>query len=353
MFHSNNSSKNMNRDLRSLLQKYHEGKISLNEEIILAEQIADPSLSETNHLLKEDIQQYFNMQGNKNADLKHVLDEIHHRIHLRQSAKKNDKILQLYRLASKVAALLFIPLMVLSLTLLLNKNAPDEQLASLEIIAPKGARVNFELPDGTTGFLNSGSTLSYSSAFADNRQVQLSGEAYFDVAHDQSHPFTIEANNNEIQVVGTRFNLTAYPEDNTELVLEEGKVLFKSPNMKSAIDLLPGQRLTQKEGKIELEEVETWKYSAWKEGKLVFRNDSMKELALRISRWYNVDVEVDIDNSGLEAYTFRGVFEDDPLEEVLRLLKMTSPIDYKILNRHENTDGTFSRKKVIITKNNP
>jgi ferric-dicitrate binding protein FerR (iron transport regulator) len=341
----------MEKNLASLLQKYQEGKLGLNEEILLAERLADASVAETSILLKKDLQQHLEGPQNEKADLKHVLNEIHHRIHLKQSAKKKDKIYQLYRWASQVAAVLFVPVLVLSLFLLLNKKTPDGQFATLEIIAPKGARVNFELPDGTTGFLNSGSTLNYSSAFAHNRHLQLSGEAYFDVAHDQSHPFIIEANKNVIQVVGTKFNLTAYPsETNTELVLEEGKVLFKSPAMKSAVDLLPGQRLTEKNGKVELEEVETWKYSAWKEGKLVFRNDSMKELARRISLWYNVDV--DVDDSGLEAYTFRGVFEDDPLEEVLRLLKMTSPIDYKIYNRQENTDGTFGRKKVVITKNN-
>jgi len=341
----------MEKDLTALLQKYQEGKLNLNEEILLAERIADPSLSEADHFLKEDIQHHFNTPKTGKADLRHVLSEIHHRIHLKQSAKRSQKIHRLYRSASQIAAILFVPLLVFSTFLLFDKNESEGQLTMLKVVAPKGARVNFELPDGTTGFLNSGSTLSYSSAFAANRHVQLSGEAYFDVAHDQSHPFVINANSNEIQVVGTKFNLTAYPfEKNTELVLEEGKVLFKSPGMKSAIDLAPGQRLTEKDGKVELEEVETWKYSAWKEGKLVFRNDSMKELALRISRWYNVDV--DIDDSGLEAYTFRGVFEDDPLEEVLRLLKMTSPIDYKIYNRMENTDGTFSRKRVIINKNN-
>ena len=341
----------MEKNLKLLLQKYKTGKLSLSEDLLLAEIIADPSIAGVDNHLQKDFSQCFESSENEIRNLDHVLHEIHHRLNIKQSEKKKTPVYQLYHWASRVAAIFFIPLLMLSLFLLLNNKTPNNQEAMFQVVVPEGARVNFELPDGTTGFLNSGSKLIYSSVFTVNREVHLFGEAYFNVAHDQLHPFMIEANGNEIQVVGTKFNLTAYPHEmNTELVLEEGKVLFKSSEMKSAVDILPGQRLIEKNGKVKLTDVEPWKYSAWKEGKLVFRNDSMEELARRISHWYNVDVE--INDEGLEAYTFRGVFEDDPLEEVLRLLKMTSPIDYRIQNRQENTDGTFSRKKVVITKKN-
>ena len=76
----------------------------------------------------------------------------------------------------------------------------------------------------------------------------------------------------------------------------------------------------------------------------------MDELARRISRWYNVDVQ--IDDKGLEEYVFRGVFENDSLEEVLRLLQLTSPITSRVEDRQPKADGSFSKKRVIITKNN-
>lgn len=339
----------MEEDLKILLQKYQEGKISLQEELILAEKLADPSVPEADRLLRTDLNQSLERSPEERKDLEHVLHQIHHRIRLKQSEKGKSKVYRLYRWTSRVAAILFVPLLAVSLFLVLDGHPEKERAVMLQITAPQGARVNFELPDGTTGTLNSGTRLNYSSAFSENRHVELVGEAWFDVAKDKRHPFLIDVNENRITVTGTRFSLAAYPADKiTELVLEEGKVLFESATLNTALEIVPGQRVTEKYGQVEREEVETWKYTAWKEGKLVFRNDSMVELARRISRWYNVDVE--IRDEGLEEYKFRGVFEDDSLEEVLRLLRMTSPIDYEIHDRKLNADGSFSRKQVILTQ---
>ena len=339
----------MDRDLKILFQKYQDGKISLPEELLLAEKLADPAHSEADHFLKADLQQSLDGAPLVEKDLTHVLHGIHHQIHLMQTARNRSKRYRLYHWSSRVAALLFFPLLVISLFLMLNDRSAQQNAAMLQVLAPKGARVNFRLPDGTTGILNGGSRLSYAAVFSETRQVILAGEAYFSVAKDKKHPFIIHVNEDEVKVVGTKFSLAAYPSDkSTELVLEEGKVLFTSPVLKSPVELMPGQRLMEKGEKVERSEVETWKYTAWKDGKLVFRNDSMEELARRISRWYNVDVE--IEGQGLQEYLFRGVFEDDSLEEVLRLLKMTSPIDYEIHDRQANADGSFSRKKIILTK---
>jgi transmembrane sensor len=339
----------MKEDLKILFQKYQEGKISLEEELMLAEMLADPGSIEADHLLKSDLDQSLDQIPEDKKNLDHVLHEIHHYIRLRQSEKEKKTVYRIFHWASRAAAILFIPLLAATLYFLLNHTRSDQNDVMLQVVAPQGARINFELPDGTTGTLNSGSELNYFSGFLKNRHIKLVGEAWFDVAKDKQHPFTIDANENRITVVGTRFSLSAYPADKTtELVLEEGKVLFKSAVLSTAMEVAPGQRVVEKDGKVERTEVEPWKYTAWKEGKLVFRNDSMEELARHISRWYNVDVE--IRGEGLKEYRFRGVFEDDPLEEVLRLLKMTSPIDYEIYDRQSNADGSFSRKQVILTK---
>ncbi|MGV8092581.1 MAG: FecR family protein [Mangrovibacterium sp.] len=339
----------MEKDLKILFQKYQEGKINLQEELILAEKLADPSISEADHLLRTGLNQSFENSPEEIRNLDHLLHEIHHHIRLRQSEKEKKTVYRISRWASRAAAILFIPLLAATLYLQLHNTKSDRNDVMLQIVAPKGARVNFELPDGTTGTLNNGTRLNYSSGFAKNRHVELVGEAWFDVAKDKQYPFTIDANENKITVVGTRFSLSAWPADKTtELVLEEGKVLLESAALSKAIEVAPGERIIEKEGKVERNKVESWKYTAWKEGKLVFRNDSMQELARRISRWYNVDVE--IRGEGLKEYKFRGVFEDDPLEEVLRLLKITSPIDYEILDRQSNADRSFSRKQVILTQ---
>lgn len=339
----------MEKDLKILFQKYQEGKISLQEELILAEKLADPGNSEADRFLRNDLARSLSRIPEEKKNLDHVLHEIHHHIRLKQSEKEKKTVYRIFHRASRVAAILFIPLLAVSLYFQLSQTKSDRDDAMLQVIAPQGGRINFELPDGTTGTLNSGTRLAYSSGFIKNRHVRLVGKAWFDVAKDKEHPFMIDANENRITVIGTRFSLSAWPADRTtELVLEEGKVLFESAALSKAMEVIPGQRVIEKDNKVERTEVETWKYTAWKDGKLVFRNDSMEELARRISRWYNVDVE--ISGEGLREYRFRGVFEDDPLEEVLRLLKITSPIDYEILDRQSNADGSFSRKKIILTK---
>ncbi|WP_163717602.1 FecR family protein [Mangrovibacterium lignilyticum] len=341
----------MDDDLKRLLQKYQTGRIALKEELRLSRRLADHLDQEAGHLLSNDIHDHFENSEEEIEDLSNVLSEIHHRININQSAENAKKVHLFYQVISKVAAVLFIPVLLLAVYQWFNSGSHIDGDALVEIVAPKGARITFQLPDGTCGTLNSMSSLSYSPSFSNNRNVVLSGEAYFDVAKDKNHPFTISANDNEVKVVGTKFSLSAYPEDKvTELVLEEGKVLFTPSHSNKSIDIIPGQRLVCSNRGVEQSKVETWKYTAWKDGKLVFRNDSMSELARRISRWYNVDVQVA--DQGLEAYVFRGVFENDSLEEVLRLLKLTSPINYRIVDRHPKTDGSFSRKRVIITKNN-
>jgi len=339
----------MAKGLDELFRKYLEGKTTLQEELVLSGRLADPSDQESEQLLKSGLQQSFEETAEKEKDLNPVLNRIHHIIHLKRSAKKRNSVHLVYQWVSRVAAVLLISLLTANLYFVLRERETGREDAMFQIIAPSGSRVNFELPDGSSGILNGGSRLNYAAAFAANRRVELVGEAWFNVEKDKQHPFVISANENKVTVIGTSFSLAAWPGDkSTELILEEGKVLFQSPAAGAAVEVEPGQRLFEKNGHIEQQEVETWKYTAWKEGKLVFRNDSMEELAGRISRWYNVDVE--IRGKGMDEYKFRGVFEGDSLEEVLRLLKMTSPIDYEIRDRQSNPDGSFSRKQVILTK---
>jgi len=197
--------------------------------------------------------------------------------------------------------------------------------------------------------LNSGSYLSYSLPFANNRQLKLEGEAWFEVKSDESHPFEISAGNSTVEVVGTSFNLSAYPVENyIEIVLDEGKVEFMGNNDEEKVTILPEERLVYQNGQTSKTVVDPDKYSAWTEGKLVFRGDPMAEVARRIERWYNV--KVNIADKELEKYSFRATFQDDSLEEVLKLLAMTSPIRYKITPRKFLPDGTYDAEVITISK---
>jgi ferric-dicitrate binding protein FerR (iron transport regulator) len=212
-----------------------------------------------------------------------------------------------------------------------------------------GSRVTFSLPDGTTGFLNSGSTLTYTIPFANNRKLELQGEAWFDVAHDEQHPLEIGAGTSAVRVLGTSFNLNAYPNDNfIEVVLAEGKVAFNATPNTPFVELDPEERLVYNGESIHIEKTEPEKFKGWTEGKLIFRGDNMKTVAYRLERWYNIEVE--IADQALNEYVFRATFEDDNLPEVLRLLSMTSPMSYRISPRKALPDGSWQKEKVTFYK---
>jgi transmembrane sensor len=287
------------------------------------------------------------------VNINNLLDRIHHIIRKNEIAKKQKPFQKLIQFYMKAAAILIIPLLIaggLIYGYLSNRymNIADREVTSM-IYAPMGSRVSFNLPDGTTGMLNSGSHLTYSIPFAGSRKVKLEGEAWFEVKSNEDHPFEISAGNSTIGVLGTHLNLSAYPSENyVEVVLEQGKVEFLENAGKEKITMLPSERLVFQHGNTHKSVVDPAKYYAWTEGKLVFRGDPMAEVARRIERWYNVKIV--IADKELEKYSFRATFEDDKLEDVLRFLAMTSPISYKISPRELMTDGTFKKEEVTICK---
>ncbi len=279
-----------------------------------------------------------------------MLDRVHHLIRNKENQKKKQFIPRFIQTFSKIAAVLLLPLLLTGgMTigyLLQSRYEAMEQSVSSVIHAPLGSRVSFNLPDGTKGWLNSGSSLTYAIPFSNSRFVSLEGEAWFDVTHDQKHPFEITAGKSKVKVLGTSFNVSAYQEARyVEVVLQQGKVEFYQDDLAEKITMAPSQKLVLSNGKVEVTTTDPSKYQAWTEGKLVFRGDNMAEVARRIERWYNV--KVILADEELEKYSFRATFEDDSLEEVLRLLGLTSPIDYKISPRIMKNDGTI--EKVIVT----
>jgi transmembrane sensor len=303
------------------------------------------------HLLEKEWNSIVHDPTPAEVDLSHLLDRVHHIIRKNEARKQQRVIHRMVRAYARVAAILLIPLLVAGgfIYSFLSKQdqvAPD-QLVSSTIYAPMGARVAFNLPDGTSGMLNSGSHLTYSLPFNSSRKITLEGEAWFEVNKDEEHPFEISAGNSSVKVLGTSFNLSAYPSENyVEVVLRQGKVEFLDNELNRKVTVLPSERLVFREGNISKSFTDPAKYIAWTEGKMVFNNDPMAEVARRIERWYNVNVV--LADKELENYSFRGTFEDDKLEEVFRLLSLTSPIKYKITPRKLLADGTYEKQKVTI-----
>jgi transmembrane sensor len=310
---------------------------------------------EENYSLRNMLEKDWNLisadSSSSSIDLSNLLDRIHHTIRKNENQKKRSFLRRFSRVYMKVAAILILPLLIAGA--IVYKQFRDHSISIFDkpvistIYAPMGARVSFNLPDGTVGMLNSGSQLSYSLPFDKNRLITLNGEAWFEVCHDQVHPFEITSGSSIVKVLGTKFNMSAYPNENyVEVVLEEGKVEYLNKEVSKKETISPFERLVYQDGQISRSVTDPAKYRAWTEGKLVFRGDGMAEVARRIERWYNVKIE--IGDKQLEKYTFRATFQDDSLEEVLRFLSMTSPIKYQITQRIILPDGTCVKEKVII-----
>jgi ferric-dicitrate binding protein FerR (iron transport regulator) len=288
-----------------------------------------------------------NEDDKKNLD--HILYRIHYDMNTRLSEQKVWSLDNVIKWTLRIACILILPL-VIFLGIQTYKETYLKKEAWVEIKAPAWTRVQFSLPDGTAGWLNSNSRVKYYEDFKAHRQVILTGEAFFDVLKNKKRPFTVSTNEVIVEVLGTRFNIASYEEEkNVEVVLEEGKLMFYDKEMKKSCLMNPNDLViynkTLRDFSIEV--VQPNKYLSWTEGKLVFRNDPLDVIARRLERWYNIEVE--IDGSFNEDFRLRATFIDEGLEEVLNLLKRSLPIDYKIENRKLKPDETYVKKKVIIS----
>ena len=221
-----------------------------------------------------------------------------------------------------------------------------------EIQCPLGVRTKFVLPDGTKGFLNSGSILKYPVVFNKSREVNLTGEAFFEVNHNQEMPFIVHTQNLNIKDLGTSFNVISWPGEKTEeVILQTGMAEIITTGGSKICDLLPDEKvvLNTENGKSVKSKVIALQYTGWKDGKLVFRNEDMIEVAKRLSRWYNAEIVV-ADNR-LADYRFHATFQDEQLDEVLKLLALTTPIKYTEEKRNMANDGLVPKRKIVLIVN--
>jgi ferric-dicitrate binding protein FerR (iron transport regulator) len=289
-------------------------------------------------------------------DEERIHDRIHHILRLEEATylRNANKWSKVIRFFTRAAAVLFIPLALFTVLYLKGAIADSPAVASADIYSPLGSRTSFELPDGSTGWLNGGSTLSFPSQFkGKTRTVKLTGEAYFDVISNPKKPFIVLASNMKVKAYGTSFNVMAYPDDMTmEVTLESGIVEIsgkdQANNDKSLGFLAQGERavIIPGTGYFKKDPVEIDLYTSWKDGKLVLRNEDMSQMVKKLNRWYNVSLV--IKDSRLDTYNYRATFEDEILDEVLNILKRTSNIAFKDLGRNRYPDGTYGKRTIEL-----
>lgn len=265
----------------------------------------------------------------------------------KKSYSMSRRILSVY---SKIAVVLLIPLLIYSSYTLFNYVRSIQSSPHwVEIDSPYGARTSFELPDGTKVSLNSGARLKYDVKFKENRDIELDGEAYFDVHHDASSPFIVHTDVLDIKVLGTKFSVSSLSDENlVDVVLVQGKVQLTGNKDSFSEILKPNERFcySKREHSGKIEEIDAKYLTAWKDGLLMFRNKPLGDVLKQIGRWYNVQIEV-LDPE-INDFRYRATFKDEPLEEVLNLISLTAPIQYKIRERTQIKNDLYESKTIEI-----
>ncbi|MBL1408042.1 FecR family protein [Sphingobacterium faecale] len=199
------------------------------------------------------------------------------------------------------------------------------------IRTPVGANYQLLLTDGTAVWLNAHSTLRFPAQFVGGtRDVELSGEAYFDVASNKEKPFVVKAGDTKVQVLGTEFNIAADADKaKVYTTLLEGSVSVIQGHTKRI--LVPGQQAVSENGKLLVAQVDTDPIVAWKDGYFIFRKTPIHELMTMISKWYDVEVDYSGDMNGVE---FGGKFsKSTSLQELLKSLELTGSVRFTIQGR--------------------
>jgi len=223
------------------------------------------------------------------------------------------------------------------LTPLSHKNS--KELAFNELTVPFGKKFQIILSDGTEVYLNAGTTLKYPVHFINDTERKvylLNGEAYFDVTTDTIHPFIVSTSKMNIQVLGTEFDVSAYPEDVTiRTVLVEGSVslMGNNPTLKNSISVLkPGYKAewSKNTNNLSISKVDTSIYTGWKNGKLIFKNMKFKNILIKLERKYNVTIINN--NKELDDQYYDATFDIETIEQVLNSFNKSYKIEYTIKN---------------------
>ncbi len=276
----------------------------------------------------------------------------YHKTTAKITRKKQAIIHQILFYWQRIAAVAIIPLLVIMYYFYsITKNEQSLNDTVQHISAPHGLISQVDLPDGSKLWLNGGSKLSYPSFIGKKaRKVQLDGEAYFEVKANKTNPFVVETKYATVTATGTAFNVEAYEKDSiTAITMTEG-VTNVSFGKAKEVNMVAGDRILHNKftNQFEITQTDAYKWYAWKEGLLIFRNDPLSFVFKRIELKFNV--EFILKDQSIAQSPYRATFEDESLPEILRLLEMTAPIQFKIHPKTEDKSDQFSITKIEVIK---
>lgn len=249
----------------------------------------------------------------------------------------------------------FLPLVFLTYylnTQIFRNNFLEQEL--IEVTSAYGLVSKIVLPDSSIVYLNSGSSLSYPVRFqGDTRSVSLSGEAYFIVKSNPINQFNVQVLDDLIvSAYGTEFNVNAYEEQGwVSTVLASGNVSIKqqSENLSSIKIMQPGEQavVDKTTREVDISTTNLYAATAWKDGKIVFRRAKMPEIIYRLSKHFNIEIE--LKDEILSQYELSATFTTETLSEILKLIGKSSPIKWYYVEPKQLDDQTYTKRKVIIS----
>ncbi len=326
----------------SLLKRFFKNRYSRADYLELKEM----TFSEQTNI-EELMQQHweeYQPEANSSKNLKKILKTI--------NQKEINSSKRIFTTFSRVAAVLVLPLL-LALGYLYSEfnEYLSQQHVFVEVASPVGGRTSITLPDGSTVWLNGDSRVRYPAVFNEDRRVEVSGEVFFKVKSNLENPFFVGAKDVFVKATGTEFNVLAYDEEpGVSVILKEGKVNFLDDSQKHIKRILPGHQLRYNNDTKEYRytEVNAEDYSQWINGKLIFKETPFSEVVSRMKHWYGVDIEVK--DKELYDLHFKATFDEEGIEEALKLLQYTATFNYRFEKREIKEDGSYKQTKIYITK---
>lgn len=286
-------------------------------------------------LHKSDIQADWQKINSKISPSLTLSDEHKAKVASRRIPRIRRTYVHLLRLAA-----IFVVMVLSSLVLtyfMLNPDADDvQEIVFREISTDRNQRASIQLSDGTQVNLSVDSRIKMPDQFArDVREIELTGEAYFDVAHSPDRPFIIRSGNTTVRVLGTDFGVRAYPdEDQVRVVVKSGSVAVRSSigQEENSVVLQPGQlaRVASNSTNINTEWVNPDSYLGWIDGKLSFNQSTLSEVISQLERWY--DLEVVLENQSIKDLRLTAVIDSRSLNNVLNVISQSVDLSYEVID---------------------
>ena len=358
---------------KELIEKYFKNKCSKVELITVLEWFENTAWTTNGKsFLFNAWEEMADEEEKQTTDFDHILHRIHHQVNLNktedllneppQEEIKSRKIQYFIQILVRIAAVLLVPILIYGVYISYKYEEMKQQvqvtLPFYEVTSSFDAITKVALPDGSTVWLNYGSTLTYPASFKGNtRKVQLKGEGFFEVAHNSKIPFIVKAGDIEVVARGTAFNIAAYADDDlVETSLINGHVELSRVNPDGEIVSLKNMKpndliiYNKANHKIKSLIVEDDRNYSWKGGKLKLIEEPLNEAIKLLIRKYNADFI--IKDQKLNELNFSATFVNESLPEVMKLLSIATPVNYSIIQPKKLADGTFTKRQVILSYRN-